>query len=328
MPLPPSAAIIPHPRKKHKLLPRGIAWTAGGTPASLSARSRENWEVFIIAIFTNQATLSYSGGVTNSNVVTGEIVDTLSATKTAVSQSYTPGENVTYVVSIVNDGDAAVTGLTVTDDLGGYELEGETVYPLEYVDGSVLYLADGAVQADPVVTAGPPLVISGLEVPAQGSITLIYEARVTEYAPLGPDAEITNTAAVEGGCAPLTASATLPMAGEAELTISKAVSPEVVEGCGELTYTFVIQNTGSEAAAAEDMVVVTDTFDPALHDIVVELDGAAMAVTTDYNYDDATGEFATVAGRITVPGATFTQNADGTWTTTPGVATLTVSGTL
>ena len=293
-----------------------------------SAIARKTWEVFTIAIFTNQATLSYSGGVTNSNVVTGEVVEVLSASKTPVSAGYTPGENVTYAVSLVNDGDVEVTGLTVTDDLGGYEFEGETVYPLEYVEGSLLFLVDGAVTPTPAVTAGPPLVITGVGIPANGNAALIYEARVTEFAPLGEDAEITNTAVIEGACAPLSASAALPMAGEAELTISKSVSPEVVEGCGELTYTFVIQNSGSEAAVAEDEVVVTDAFDPVLTDITVELDGAALTAGTDYTYDEATGEFATTAGRITVPGATFEQNGDGARVITPGVAVLTVTGTL
>ena len=255
-------------------------------------------------------------------------MDVLSATKTAVSRSYTPGENVTYVLSIVNSGEAAVTGLTVTDDLGGFTLGDQTVYPLAYEDGSLLYLADGTPQPAPAVTAGPPLVIQGIDVPGNGNVTLIYEARVTGYAPLGAGAVITNTAAVEGGCAPLTASATIPMADEAELTISKAVSPAVVEGCGELTYTFVIQNTGSEAAGAEAMVSVADTFDPVLTDLTVSLDGASLARTIDYTYDETTGHFVTVPGQITVPGASYTQNADGTWTTTPGVTVLTVAGTL
>ena len=39
-------------------------------------------------------------------------------------------------------------------------------------------------------------------------------------------------------------------------------------------------------------------------------------------------QFATVPGVITVPAATYTQNAQGAWTVTPGTATLTVSGTI
>ena len=45
-------------------------------------------------------------------------------------------------------------------------------------------------------------------------------------------------------------------------------------------------------------------------------------------YDAATGTFATVAGKLTVPEAAFTQNVDGSWTVTPGQSVLTVTGTV
>ena len=51
-----------------------------------------------MAIFTNQATLTYNGSSTNSNIAYGEILDVLVATKTAVEGSYLPGQLVTYVV--------------------------------------------------------------------------------------------------------------------------------------------------------------------------------------------------------------------------------------
>ena len=90
-----------------------------------------------MARFTNYATLSYNGGTTDSNTVTGELLATLSMTKTAVMDDYTQKDDVTYVISLVNGGTTAVTGLTVTDDLGGYTLGENTVYPLAYTDGSL-----------------------------------------------------------------------------------------------------------------------------------------------------------------------------------------------
>ena len=83
-----------------------------------------------MAIFSNQATLSYNGNSTNSNIAYGEILDVLVATKTAVEGTYTPGQIVTYVVTLRNTGTSSLTGLTVTDDLGGYLFNGSTVYPL------------------------------------------------------------------------------------------------------------------------------------------------------------------------------------------------------
>ena len=43
-----------------------------------------------MAIFTNQATLSYNNTVTTSNITTGELLEVLSVTKTALSGTYTP----------------------------------------------------------------------------------------------------------------------------------------------------------------------------------------------------------------------------------------------
>ena len=53
-----------------------------------------------------------------------------------------------------------------------------------------------------------------------------------------------------------------------------------------------------------------------------------MPVTTFYTYDETTGLFQTVPGQITVPAATFTQSTTGEYTVTPGIATVTVTGTI
>ena len=279
-----------------------------------------------MAVFYNQATLSYSGGTTNSNITTGQIIDALTATKTAVSASYVPGDRITYVVSLISSSDGTLTDLTVTDDLGGYDFDGETVYPLSFVAGSLLFYVDGVLQATPSVVEGPPLTISGISIPPGENVMLIYEAIVTEYAPLGDDASITNTVSVSGAC-PAEAQSTVCMNQTPRLTLSKAITPGCVTCKGEITYTMTITNTG-QAATSEDAIVLSDTFDPLLHDIAVTLDGMPLTEQTDYAYDESTGEFATIAGAITVPAATFAQNSEGAWITTPGVSTLEVTGTL
>ena len=279
--------------------------------------------------FTNKATLSYNGKSVDSNTVIGNFTETVSVSKTALVGEYGAGSTLTYVVSIVNAGATAANALTLEDDLGGYDFGGTTLYPLSYVDGSVAYFVNGTLQPAPTVTAGPPLVISGINVPANSNAIIVYEALVTEYAPLGVDDSITNTVNVSGSLAEaLTDSETVTTADEPLLTISKSLSPtEVVEN-GELTYTFVIQNLGNTEAVATDNVVVTDTFDPALTITSVELDGVPLTLGTDYTYNAATGEFATTIGAIIVPAATYTQEADGTYTTNPGSVILTVTGTI
>ena len=62
-----------------------------------------------MATFTNFATLSYSGGITNSNTVTGELLETLAVTKTAVTDNYTAQDNITYIITLINSGTTPLT---------------------------------------------------------------------------------------------------------------------------------------------------------------------------------------------------------------------------
>ena len=283
-----------------------------------------------MAIFTNQATLSYNNTVTTSNITTGELLEVLSVTKTALRSTYTAQDTAVYLVQLVNSGTLPFTGLTVSDDLGAYDYDGTTLTPLDYVDGTLRYFADGVLQPAPAVTAGPPLTVSGITVPAGGSALLVYEAQLNSFAPEGAGASITNTATVSGGglSAPLTAEATITADSAPYLTISKSLSPLTVSENGQITYTFVIQNSGNTAAVATDNAAITDLFDPVLSGLTVTFNGDVWTEGVNYTYDAATGAFATVPGQITVPAATFTQNASGVWVTDPGTAILRVTGTV
>ena len=284
-----------------------------------------------MAIFSNQATLTYSGGTTSSNIVTGEIVDTLAVTKTAVGDTYRPGDTVTYVISLVNSGTTALTGITLTDDLGTYPFGTGTVTPLTYEDGSILYYVNGTLQGAPTVNAGPPLSIVGISVPAGGNATVVYSTTLNEFAPIGEGGTVTNTVTASGAglSEPVVAEETVAAVEEAVLSITKSLSPTTVPENGVITYSFLISNTGNAPATATDNVTVTDTFNPILSDITVTLEGVTLTEGTDYTYDEATGVFTTVPSRITVPAATIAQDpATGAYTTLPGTALLTVSGTV
>ena len=283
-----------------------------------------------MATFTNKATLSYNGKTTDSNIVTGTFTETLSVTKTALVDTYTQGSSVIYIVSLVNAGTTALTNLTVTDDLGQYDFGGTPLYPLTYIDGSLAYYVNGVLQADPASAGGPPLTVTGINVPAGGNAILIYEAEANSYAPLDTESTITNTVTVSGGgiITPVTANETITTNDSANLTISKAVSPATVNENGQLTYTFVIENSGNTAALATDNVVVSDVFNPALSGVTVTYEGTLGELGTNYTYNEATGEFATTAGQITVPAATYSTDPSGVITVTPGSVTLTVTGTV
>ena len=284
-----------------------------------------------MAIFTNQATLIYNGNSTNSNIAYGEILDVLVATKTSVEGSYTPGQLVTYVVTLRNTGNASLTGLVVTDDLGGYDFNGATVYPLTYEDGSVALFTNGVPQAAPTVTAGPPLVFSNITVPAGGDVVIVYQAQANAFANPAVGGSIDNTVTVTGDglSAPIAATETVVANAEPVLSISKSITPAQVVDNDRVTYTFVIQNSGNQAVVATDDAAITDTFDPILTALAVTFDGTAWTQGVQYNYNELTGLFTTVPGQILVPAATYAQDPiTGAYAVTPGIATLIVTGTI
>ena len=283
-----------------------------------------------MATFTNQATLRYNGNVVNSNITTGELLEVLSATKTAVIDTYSQGSDITYVINIVNSGAVTFTGISIRDNLGEYTFGTETYVPLDYVAGSVQYYLNGVLQPTPAVDPGPPLVISGITVPANGVATIIYVASANQYAPLNLEGTITNTALISGGgVTEITVTETVTVESGARLTISKSICPTTVTENGRLTYTFIIQNLGNMPAVATDNVSITDTFNPILTGLTVTFNDVVWTEGVNYTYSEATGEFVTIPGQIIVPAATYTQDpVTGEWLVEPGVGVLTVTGTV
>jgi len=276
--------------------------------------------------FQNVATLSVGDTVIQSNVVQGEINEVLRISKTPVYNRYAPGETVTYAVSILNSGTDSYTGLTLTDTLGAYPLDGLTLTPLDYVEGSVQVYINGVLQPQPTVT--DPFTITGITVPAGGNVLVLYSAEANRFAPPAEDGTIINTVTLSGeGITPITADATVTAEISPELSISKAISPAVIQENGTVTYTFVVQNTGNTPVVATDGAVITDIFETTMTGMEVTFNGTPWVEGTDYTYNDATGLFTTITP-ITVPAATYTQDpTTGEWRIQPGVSELVIVGT-
>lgn len=283
-----------------------------------------------MAVFSNTATLSYNNNIINSNTVTGELQEILSLSKASVGSNYKANDTQTFVVSVVNTGTTAFSNLLLTDNLGEYALGGTNLYPLTYVPDSLRYYVNGTLQTAPAPATLVPLSVSGINVPAGGNATIVYQATVNEYAPLAVGSQITNTATLSGTgiTTALTDTATINAAEESILSITKTLCPAVVSENGTLNYGFTIQNYGNTPITATDNAVISDNFDPVLNNISVTFNSAPWAETTNYTYNAQTGAFATVLGQITVPAATYVQGADGKFTITPGVSILNISGTV
>ncbi len=284
-----------------------------------------------MAQFTNRASLTFNNETINSNIAVGEIVEVLTATKTAVVDTYGRNDSLSYVISLVNSGESVLGPLTVSDNLGSYTTGTGTYVPLDYIDGSVLFFVNGVEQAAPTVTTQSPLVFSGITLPADSNAQIVYSVRTNDFAPLDINDTITNEISVSGGgiSTPITADETVSALAEPQLAINKSISPIPVADNGRLTYTFAITNSGNTAALASDNIVLNDTFNPILSNLAVTYNGTTWTEGVNYTYNEATGQFATVAGQIAVDAATFTVDPDtGAVIVTPATSILTVTGTV
>lgn len=284
-------------------------------------------------IITNQASLNYQyngqTGSAVSNIATATLTEALSVEKVSLEDVYRFGEELTYSVSFANDSGSALTGVTVTDNLGSYTVGGAAVTPLSYVGPAILFVngvfsgnITPALEANSVVFTIPTL--------ASGArAQILYKAAVNSFAPLAEGSTITNTVSVLGAgvTTPVTDSDTVTVDNYADVTITKTMTPSSVVDGEALTYTFVINNYGNTEATN---IVLTDAFDPAPENITVSVNGAAID-DSDYSYVGGvlTLPVATSSFTLSLPAATVSQDAaTGAVTVTPSSLTVTVTGVI
>ena len=285
-------------------------------------------------IITNQATLNYRYGgetavTTVSNIASTVLDNLVEISKTALNPTYRMDDNITYIINVNNRG-AAVDTITVRDNLGTYTEEAAQYTPLTYGGVANLYI-NGVLSNNLTVTTdanGVAFVITGI--PAGSNAQIIYQGRVNRFADMECGGFITNTITAECDClCNIEAEDSYTVAAEcyADVGIFKSVCPNPIVCGEELTYVFDIYNYGN--IDAED-VVLTDTFDPALADITVLVDGVEVPAT-NYTY---VGGLLTLPAEgsgytLTVPAATFARDEQtGEFLVNPGRLQITVKGTV
>lgn len=281
----------------------------------------------------NQASIRYNynnntaSGSASSNTVTTNLLDeyTLTATKTALSATFRPGENITYIIRVVNNGSGDLYNVVVSDDLGG-GLSAPLVYNQSslraFVNCSPVAVAPNAEPGVLTVTLPAPL-------PAGSVAILVYTVRVRANIPFSLQS-ITNAVAISAnggssGGAPVAVSpsptATILREAYADLTIYKEADKQNVMAGDTLTYTFTLTNLGNQEA---ESVTLTDTLPDGFD--VTRVAVTTGGVTTVLDSDDImvdsenTITMPSAAGpAIRVPAATSTA---------PGTTVVTVTGTV
>lgn len=282
---------------------------------------------------TNQANLTFNYGNTTgsavSNIASATLLDPLSVEKTSVGTTYRAGDRITYVLSVQNNGSVTVTDINLVDNLGTYTRPDSTsVTPLTFDNEAALYI-DGVFSSEIQGVETLDSVTFRIPSLAPGSNALVvYHATVNEYAPLTPDATVTNTVNVTAPSitTPISDTNTITVENYAEIVILKEMAPDPVSDGDLLTYTFTISNTGNIPATD---VILTDAFNPAPANITVTVNGQTVD-PENYTYENGLLTLPTGNNyEMTVPAATVTQDpATGSNTVTPGTLLITVTGTI
>ena len=284
-------------------------------------------------IITNQASIAYKynnqSAVAVSNIASAVLNETLGVEKVSLESVYSLGDEITYVITITNSGNTALTGVSVSDDLGTYAVGGATATPLVYTGPAIVFV-DGVYTGNITPTVEADGVTFNLISLSVGSVTqIIYKATVNNFAPLNTGSQITNTVTVTGAGinAPVSDSNTIIVGEYADVTITKSMTPSDIVDGDVLTYTFVINNYGNTEATD---IVLTDSFDPAPDNITVQVNGVVIPAT-DYEYVNGVLTLPTAPGttELGLPPATITQDlATGEVTIVPSSLTVTVTGTI
>lgn len=140
-----------------------------------------------------------------------------------------PGNRLTYTIVITNSGDAAATGVVVSDTLPAF----------------TTFVPDSVSINPPSGSAGtPPIIASGLVVPAGGAVTVTFA--VTIAIPLTDGVQIVNTVAVSSSEVPTRSTSTVTdtVRSSHTLEVKKTASASIVAPGDTLTYTLRYTVTG------------------------------------------------------------------------------------
>lgn len=268
-----------------------------------------------MATINNIASVTYSFGRSEtasavSNTATTNLIEeySISGSKITNNETFRNGENLTYQISVSNDGTSSLYNVTISDDLGGAS------NPLTFLDGSGTYNING-ITAGIIPTGVRPLVFVLPSPLASGeTATITFVARVNSALDSGVDS-ITNTATITANEGSTTGTqisvspkptVTIARGEFADVTLTKDVSSAQITAGETFSYRITLLNSGNLDATG---VIVTDTLPEGftIDSVTSETDGVTTTFSAgDYSVDASTNTLTLPSGStlsITVPAA-------------------------
>jgi len=282
-----------------------------------------------MAILNNQAnvTYTYTGArapeTRSSNVANTTLIEDYSfvVSKQSLQTGFIPGENITYNITVTNDGANPLTNFTLTDNLG--LTTGTT--PLTYLLSSARLISNDVISSISPTVVNPLTFAVPLTLGVGETFNIIYVAEVNET--ISQDIEsiinsvtVTATDTTGANTYTETTSLTLSRVNDANLVIIKQSNQSVINSGDNLDYTITVSNQGSLAATD---VIITDNLPDGL-----TVTGISISQNgTTYNYSPSEYDINTTTNTLTLPNATGRPiSIDGFVSGIDNSAIITISG--
>jgi uncharacterized repeat protein (TIGR01451 family) len=257
-------------------------------------------------VLNNQANISYdySGAKSSQNAVSNTVTTTLldeyslTANKSVLNQTFRPGNIITYILSMENNGRGDLYNLTLTDNLGS----DTNVKPMSFLN-AILYVNNYPVEITPVLSPDQSVTFQISSPFLSGDNAMIIYNTMVDSDLSSSVSSITNSVTVtaNGGSSSGTVvtvdpnpSTTINIENYAQLSISKQSDKETITSGETLTYTFTLNNIGNEEA---DNIILTDTLPQNF--LVTQVTSTTNGNTTTYQPDQYNLD--TTTNTITLP---------------------------
>ena len=284
-----------------------------------------------MAIINNTASVTYNYGRSEigsavSNTATTNLIEEFSITGTKLSnnQTFRNGENITYQISVTNDGTSPLFNVTVGDDLGGIGL------PLTFLDGSATYSVNGTITAIIPAIVNPLTFILPLPLYPGDTAIFTFVARVSSSLDETVDT-IVNTATISANEGSETGniisvnpspSYTLVRGEFADVTLTKNVSSTQISSGEEFSYTITLSNSGNLEAMG---VILTDTLPEGF--TVSSITSETNGIVTTYSAGDYTID--TASNTLILPtGTDITLSVPASTGGLSGTTIVTITGSI
>lgn len=283
---------------------------------------------------SNFASLTFEYGTNKeevlSNTTFATLQDSVNMSLSSVENSYSLNDTITYVLSIINNGNRNIKNIKISSDLASYTINSgiteKIITPLSYTGISKLYVGGtffSDIEAD---VFSDKIIFSVEEIPALSNVLIFYSTKVNKNAELSTGSFLKNTSSLtyDGMINNIESSDTIYVREKADVTLIKYMYPNSITSGEIITYNFILYNYGNIEAKN---VSFCDTFSPIPLNLNVSVNSDALS-SKNYSYINGEIKIPCYGSdfSLSIPPAKFIRDKNnGAITTNPGSTIITIT---